>query len=53
MIHHDLKPGNILYFAEGNIKITDFGCSKILPPSEKKQDKNFGGTEDYMAPEVL
>lgn len=34
IIHYDLKPGNILFNA-GEVKITDFGLSKIM---EENQD---------------
>jgi serine/threonine protein kinase len=30
IIHYDLKPANILMVRPGEIKITDFGLSKIM-----------------------
>jgi len=32
IIHGDLKPENALMNANGRISLSDFGCSKILPP---------------------
>jgi serine/threonine protein kinase len=42
IIHHDIKPDNILFTASGEIKISDFGIA------------NTGaGTRAYMSPEAL
>jgi serine/threonine protein kinase len=32
VIHRDIKPSNILLTPDYDIKLTDFGCSKIFPP---------------------
>jgi len=52
--YRDLKPENILMSSSGDdadIKISDFGLSKIFAPKEKS-DEPFG-TISYAAPEVL
>ena len=42
IVHHDIKPDNILFNEQGIIKLSDFGIANTL-----------GGTRCYMAPEVL
>jgi len=51
ILHRDIKLDNILLNANGDIKICDFGVSKV----EKKGEKMFEqcGTPAYIAPEIL
>ena len=54
IVHRDLKPNNIMITKQndsGNIKITDFGLSKIVSPTERMVD-GFG-TLTYTAPQVI
>ena len=54
IIHRDLKPDNIMLTEasdKGNIKIMDFGLSKILGKKEKSTE-GFG-TLTFVSPEVL
>ena len=54
ILHRDLKPDNIMLTEssdKGQIKIMDFGLSKIMGPQEKVAD-GFG-TLSFVAPEVL
>jgi len=65
IIHRDLKPLNLLLSHSGDVKVTDFGISKLMAPKVPGAEKDeFGiscaplmsggvGTWRYMAPEVV
>lgn len=59
-LHRDIKPGNILFDAHGNVFLSDFGVAKaIAKDAENPQSSQLTGTgmvlgtPDYMAPEVV
>lgn len=51
ILHRDIKLDNILLSEEGQVKICDFGVSKIVRPGEKMTEQC--GTPAYIAPEIL
>eukprot|EP00755_Sulcionema_specki_P035178 Sspe_Gene.21468::Locus_8058_Transcript_1_1_Confidence_1.000_Length_2605::g.21468::m.21468/K08864/TLK; tousled-like kinase len=58
VIHYDLKPGNILFFSDLHIKITDFGLSKQMSsdiPDEVgiELTSQGAGTFWYLPPECF
>ena len=52
IIHRDIKSANILIDINNNIKLIDFGVSKIMN-SYMKFTKSFVGTPLYMSPELF
>ncbi|MGA7615319.1 MAG: protein kinase [Thermoanaerobaculia bacterium] len=54
IIHRDVKPANIIRFAESRAKITDFGIAKFASGSSNLTTTGqFIGTPNYMSPEQI
>ncbi|WCJ44608.1 G-type lectin S-receptor-like serine/threonine-protein kinase At5g35370 [Euphorbia peplus] len=53
IIHCDVKPENILLNSHFQVKLSDFGLSKLLSPEESSLFTTMRGTRGYLAPEWL
>jgi len=62
LIHRDIKPGNMLFKADGKLMLSDFGLVKVLSadgvnksPFDTASETGpvITGTPEYMAPEQI
>ena len=51
VIHRDIKPGNLLLTAEGQVKLSDFGIARLFGSRGQTTAGSVLGTAEFMAPE--
>ena len=52
ILHRDLKPQNVFVDSDMNLKVGDFGISRILDTTGQ-HCQTSAGTPSYMAPEIV
>ena len=52
VVHHDLKPENVLLTEQNTVRVADFGVS-VQFLGETNSTERTGGTLAYMAPELM
>ncbi|CAN0068607.1 unnamed protein product, partial [Ectocarpus sp. 12 AP-2014] len=53
ILHRDLKSANVLMFANGRLKLCDFGLSKVKIDLSSRSKQGAVGTTQWMSPEEM
>src|SRR5919201_3406716 len=53
VVQRDLKPGNVLFDAEGRAKVADFGIAHIVGTDSLTDEGTVMGTAAYISPEQV
>ena len=53
IVHRDIKPGNILLTAQGDVRVVDFGIARALGDSRTTQPGLLLGSVQYCSPEQV
>ena len=51
VLHRDVKPENVMFSADGVLRVTDFGIAKLMSATSPTKTGAVMGTPAYIAPE--